>query len=98
MASHFGIDGIPNIVLIGVPDTEALREASEHLSANKIPHWDWYEPDYGFRFTDIATAGIRGEQRKCLEQYRLWTSVIHPSPSGMAAVPNTANVGSNPTG
>lgn len=84
MASHYGIDGIPNIVLIGVPDKAALVEACGILSENQIPHWQWHEPDFDFGFTAIATAQISGEQRKCLAHYRLWKFVDHPWLNGKA--------------
>lgn len=76
MASHYGVDGIPNIVMIGVPDEAALKEACSLLSSCAIPHWSWHEPDedMGLGFTAIATAAIEGAQRKALAHYKLWKS------------------------
>lgn len=72
LASHYGIEGIPNIVAIGVPDQAGLEEACAILSANQIPHWRWEEPDFDYGFTAIATAPISGDQRLCLAHYSLW--------------------------
>lgn len=72
MASHYGVEGIPNIVLIGVPNVAALKEAASLLSAAAIPHWEWDEPDFDYGFTAICTAAISGEQRRVLAHYRLW--------------------------
>jgi len=59
-------EGTPNIVLIGLPDAAALRRAEQKLIAAKIPHFVWEEPDYNFGLTSIATAPVRGDQRKAL--------------------------------
>ncbi len=72
LTSHYGVDGIPNIVLIGVPNVEELRKAAEILAYNQIPHWEWTEPDFDYGFTAIATAPIEGRQRLCLAHYKLW--------------------------
>lgn len=98
LASHYGVDGIPNIVLIGVPDKSALELVCERLTANQIPHWSWEEPDFDFGFTAIATAPISGQQRECLRSFRLWKPVIHPSANCKPAASKAAYVGAGPTG
>lgn len=91
VTAEFRVRGIPNIVLIGVPDTESLETARRELCAAGIRHWAWTEPDFGFGFTSIATEPIQGEQRQALAHYRTWKeSSSLSSPSGKA-------VGSNPT-
>lgn len=72
MASHYGVEGIPNIVMIGVPDVAALKEAGSLLSAAAIPHWEWTEPDFDYGFTAICAAPISGGLRRVLAHYRLW--------------------------
>ena len=67
-------EGIPNIVLIGVPDVRALNRVVRKLEEAQIPHYCWHEPDNDFGFTAIATAAL-GEERKALANYRLWTYV-----------------------
>lgn len=93
LASHYGVEGIPNIVLIGVPDVAALKRACHKLSDNQIPHWSWIEPDGDLGFTAIATAPIEGGQRKCLENYRLWKSERTGSSIGRAADSNSVCCG-----
>lgn len=98
MASHYGIEGIPNLVLIGVPNQATLRDISLELSVNQIPHWDWTEPDFDFGFTAICTAPIQGQQRRALAQYQLWKRVIHPSPNCKAAASKAVHAGATPAG
>lgn len=66
------IEGIPNIVLIGVPDQAALQRVLTKLAANQIPHYAWSEPDYDFGLTAIATQPLYDADRKILQNYRLW--------------------------
>lgn len=71
IAIHYGF-GIPNIILIGVPDLAALHRVERKLKGCAIPHFCWSEPDYDFGFTAIATAPLRAEERGPLLNYRLW--------------------------
>jgi hypothetical protein len=64
--------GIPNVIVIGVPDTAALLRVLAKLAAYQIPHYAWTEPDNDFGLTAIATGPIDDEQRKVLSNYRLW--------------------------
>jgi hypothetical protein len=75
--------GIPNIVLIGVPDVNALNRVKTKLSKYQIPHYCWVEPDYDFGFTAIATAAILPEQKEPLLNYRLWK--MGEEPTGLLA-------------
>lgn len=61
----------PNHVVIGVPDTRALDRVRTKLDAHGIPHFPWHEPDGDLGFTAIATAPLRGDDRKVLGNYRL---------------------------
>lgn len=98
IASRYGIEGTPNIVLIGVPDEAELRKASVILSGNQIPHWEWTEPDFNLGFTAIATAPIQGAQRLCLAHYRLWKEFDHPWPNCKAAPSKGVHAGASPAG
>ncbi len=69
-------EGTPNIVLIGLPDAAALRRAEQKLIAAKIPHFVWEEPDFNFGLTSIATAPVRGDQRKALANYRVYKAPV----------------------
>jgi hypothetical protein len=64
--------GIPNIILIGLPDADALRRAWDKLKKAQIVHYAWHEPDNDFGLTSIATIPIDGEQKEVLKNYRLW--------------------------
>jgi hypothetical protein len=88
--------GVPNIVLVGMPNVAALRRVSKKLEVNQIPHYDWIEPDHDFGFTAIATAPIWGEQREALKNYR----VYHTPVAQLRECPalNGEAVGENPTG
>lgn len=73
MASIRPEECVPNIVLIGVPDLNALLRVAQKLRANQIPHYEWVEPDFDLGFTSIATAPITGEKRQVLKNYRLYS-------------------------
>jgi hypothetical protein len=73
MASlYFPEPGTPNIIVIGVPNQEALRHALTRLERHQIPHYAWGEPDYDYGFTAIATVPLDQKQRAVLSNYRLW--------------------------
>lgn len=74
-SSSYEITGIPNIVMIGIPDLECLCRAESKLAAHFIPHVSWHEPDGDLGFTSIATIPISSEQKKVLSNYRLWHPV-----------------------
>jgi hypothetical protein len=99
MASRYGSDDIPNIVLIGVPDVDALKAVCQLLSDNQIPHWSWTEPDFDLGFTSITTAAISGDQRRCLAHFRLWREeFIRPWPNCKAVPSKGIDAGAGPAG
>lgn len=71
-SSPYDFAGIPNIVLIGVPDLAALKRADRKLSDCGIVHCAWTEPDGDMGFTAIATVPLSSEEKEPLKQYRLW--------------------------
>ena len=75
-------EGIPNIVLIGVPDVNALNRVLAKLQAAQIPHYCWTEPDNDMGFTAIATAAVGEGQKQVLRHYRLWS---HEGTAGQTA-------------
>jgi hypothetical protein len=95
---HAGICGIPNIVLIGVPDVRALDRVQLKLRDAGITFFHWDEPDDDLGFTAIATVPIRGPLRDVLKNYR----ILKHGPREMLAYSPTpaknVDVGSNPTG
>ena len=64
--------GIPNLVLVGVADLEALHKVQKKLQESRIPHYAYNEPDDEMGFTAICTAAISGEQRTTLRHFKLY--------------------------
>lgn len=67
-----GSNGIPSIVLIGVPDKKALDRVIKKLINNSINFSDFYEPDHGIGLSAVATVPVTEKQRRILHGYRLW--------------------------
>lgn len=65
--------GIPNIVVIGVPDVRALSRVLAKLKQHQIVHAPFYEPDFDYGFTAIATAPLNEVSRQVLSNYRLYS-------------------------
>jgi len=64
--------GLPNLVVIGVPDKDALDRVSRKLIFHKIRHYLYFEPDDYIGHSAIATVPITVEEKKVLSNYRLW--------------------------
>jgi hypothetical protein len=79
VSSAVAIDGIPNIILIGVPDVPALNRAKAKLIAHGIDHSEWVEPDMDLGFTAMATVPLSVEEKIPLAHYRLWRPMIPSS-------------------
>lgn len=88
-------EGVPNIVMIGLPNVASLRRAEAKLVAAQIPHYSWHEPDFDLGFTAIATSPIRGEQRRALANYRVYKAPIAQHSERQAL--NLEVVGEDPT-
>ena len=88
-------DGNPNLVVIGLPSESSLRRTLRKLETHQIPHYAWTEPDNNFGLTAIATAPLRGEERKILANYRLYAPVAQQKER---RVLSAEDVGSIPTG
>ncbi len=84
-SSAYDFEGIPNIVLIGVPDKSALERVERRLAENSIPHCSWHEPDGDLGFTSIATVPLTLQQKECLAHYRLWKPLFSGSSVGQSA-------------
>lgn len=70
-------EGVPNIVLIGLPNLASLQKTAAKLAANNIPHYNWIEPDApASGFNAIATAPLDEDQRKILRNYRVYNTGI----------------------
>lgn len=93
--AHHG-HGIPNMVLIGLPNIAALGRALAKLKGNNVLHYAWSEPDHDWGLTSIATAPISGEQRKVFQNYRVYNSPVAQNTE--RPILNGENVGGTPTG
>jgi hypothetical protein len=60
------------MVNIGLPSLKSLTKALRKLQAANIPHYAWSDPDLPYGMTAITTAPIYGEQRRALENYRVY--------------------------
>ena len=60
----------PNLVVLGVPSTKALLDASVHLSHKGIRHEMFFEDDVD-SYTAICTESVPKEQRKAFKEYKL---------------------------
>jgi hypothetical protein len=65
----------PHLVLCGVPDEPTLVREAERLEAFGIPIAKFHEPDRGNELTAIATAPLKGEDRRPMRRYKLLTEV-----------------------
>lgn len=77
-------EGIPSVLLIGMPDQKALDRVVTKLTARNILHVKYVEPDFenALGFTAISTVPLDHTQKQELCNYRLWKH----SPEMVAAV------------
>lgn len=82
IASRHHIEGIPNIVIIGVPDRAGLAEAIRRMIQWGLGYYAWFEPDFDLGLTAVATVPLDRDQRKLFSNYALWRPV---SPTSRAS-------------
>jgi peptidyl-tRNA hydrolase len=63
---------IPSLVLLQVPNEEALLELHKKLKAAGIVHSTFHEPDDDMGWTSITTVSINQEDRKLFSNLPLW--------------------------
>jgi hypothetical protein len=95
--SYYPQPGTPNIIVIGVPNLDSLNRVLGKLTAKKIPHHAWVEPDNDLGFTAIATVPIDGAERAALANYRLWKETRPCSSNPEQPVLSGKDVGWEPT-
>jgi len=61
----------PNLVVCGVADESELAAVFNSLKEQGVRCCAWYEDDMGGALTAIATAPLRGAERKPLKRFRL---------------------------
>lgn len=76
MASIRPDEGVPNIVMVGVPDVKALNRVRDKMAKHQIPHYAWVEPDNDLGFTSITTAPLREDKRQFLRNYRVYNTPV----------------------
>lgn len=93
MASHAEIEGVPNLVIIGLPGEPALRRALSKLQSNGIEHYSWSEPDDAMGFTSIATVPLSRLEKAPLSNYRVWRMIPGSSVGGATCALGCGEVG-----
>lgn len=68
-------DGIPNVIVIGVPHIAALKRVLHKLEAAAIPAEQFTDPDFPVGITAVCTYPLSVEDKKPLANYRLWQHV-----------------------
>lgn len=63
---------IPAIVLLQVPNEEALLALHRKLKEKGIVHSTFHEPDDNMGWTSITTVSIQGNDRKLFSNLPLW--------------------------
>jgi hypothetical protein len=63
---------VPALVLLQVPNEEALFALHEKLKKAGIIHSTFHEPDDNMGWTSITTVSIEGEARKLFSNLPLW--------------------------
>lgn len=66
------LNGIPSLVVIGVPHFAAIDRVIKKLTANEIPHQSFHDPDTDYGITAVATEPLSPQQKTVLVNYRLW--------------------------
>lgn len=63
---------ISSLVLLQVPNEEALLALHEKLKKAGVVHSTFHEPDDNMGWTSITTVSIEGETRKLFSNLPLW--------------------------
>ena len=67
-----------SLVILGIPDADALEAVEDYLGMLLIDFETFFEPDYvlpnglPYEFTALATLPVFEEQRHLFSQYSLW--------------------------
>jgi hypothetical protein len=65
-------NGIPNMIIIGVPHRDSLDDVQFKLVTNGVKHYCWRDPDSDEGMTAIATEPLDQERKQILKNYRLY--------------------------
>lgn len=73
MANLYGIDEVPNLVVIGVPHQKSMNKAAHTLASYNIQHYAWTDPDQPqLGVTAITTVPLSPERKEILSNYRVY--------------------------
>lgn len=85
-ATHAGVEagrsfylpqhGIASVILLAVPDMQALHAAQALLHAKGVKTELFHEPDFGMGDSALATEPLLEEQRKLLSSWPLWRAPV----------------------
>lgn len=65
-------EGIPSLVVIGVPHENSMKKVIAKLKELQLAHYEWIDPDFNESVTAIATIPLTVNQKDFLRNYRLW--------------------------
>lgn len=68
----FDPNSFPSVVVIGVPDKNALLRVISKLTTNNLQFQTFEEPDFDMGLSAVATVPLDETQRRVLGNYRLW--------------------------
>lgn len=70
---RYSEDGIPNIVLIGLPSEKSLKRAVRYMSECGLHCCSWFDPDKGLEIRALAVGPVHPEQKHLLKKYVLYS-------------------------
>jgi hypothetical protein len=74
MANLYGLDEIPNLVVIGVPHQTSMNRVQQKLKSYLIDHYAWTDPDQTeLGVTAITTVPLSPSVKELFSKYKLYT-------------------------
>ena len=68
-----------NLVLLQVPNEQALWDLMKRLDKTLVGYARFFEPDYGiFGYTSIATRPCTLDEKQFFKEYKLWQPPVPP--------------------
>lgn len=68
----YSSDGIPNMVLIGLPHEKSMKRALRYIESLGLAHFDWKDPDKGDELRAVAVGPVGPELKHLLTKYVLY--------------------------
>lgn len=62
----------PSMVIIHVKDSLHLEKIRRHLLASDVSHTEFFEPDWSYGVTAIATAPVETHQRHLFKKFQVF--------------------------